>query len=173
MKKFTVAVAVLFTLTLLLGGCSANKETEGLFYSLDDGAYVVTGYGGESKSVVIPNTKDGVIVDKVDYEAFQEKTITKVVLGENITWIDLYAFDGCTNLKDVILSDNLDTIRGWAFKNCTAIKKIEVPESCWFIGYHAFEGWGEDQTIVINGSTSSFENGWNENCDAKIIIQGD
>ena len=172
MKKFTV-VAVLVALTLLLVGCSANKETEGLFYSLEDGAYVVTGYGGESKSVVIPNTKDGVIVEKIDFKAFQEKSITKVVLGENITWIDLYAFDGCTNLKNVTLSDKLDTIRGWAFKDCTAIKRIEIPASCWFIGYHAFEGWEEDQTIVINGSTGSFEKGWDENCDAKIIVKGD
>ena len=138
MKKFVIAVVIL---ALFLGGCSFSRETEGLFYDLEDDAYVVTGYGGASKTVVIPATKDGVIVNKIDYGAFQEKAITKVVLAESIIWIDLYAFDGCTNLKEITLSGELDTIRGWAFKDCTAIKRIEIPESCWFIGYHACEGW--------------------------------
>lgn len=152
-------------------GCGSPTETEGLLYELDDQSYVVTGYGGEDKQVYIPDTKEGIKVEKINFEAFEDSEVEKVVLGNNITWIDLYAFKDCKYLKEINLSNKLDTIRGWAFSGCTSIKEIVIPESCWFIGYQAFAGWDSSQKIIIEGSTDSFEDGWDENCSAEIILK--
>lgn len=170
MKKLLCCLMIV-VMCLFFVGCGGSTETEGLLYELNDQSYVVTGYGGEDKQVYIPDTKEGIKVEKIDFEAFEDSELEKVVLGNNITWIDLYAFKNCENLKEIKLSDKLDTIRGWAFSGCTSIKEIVIPEGCWFIGYQAFAGWGSSQKIIIEGSTDSFEDGWDDNCLAEIIVK--
>ena len=171
MKRMLFCVTWLLSLSVFLTSCGQVKETEGLLYKLDDNSYMVTGYGGESTSIVIPDTKDGVMVTWIDSKVFKGKKIKDVKIGKNVEWIDLSVFEDCHFLESISLPDGLDTIRGYAFKGCISLSEIEIPSSCWFIGYHAFYGWRSNQTIVIKGSSSQFEEGWNEGCSAKIVYR--
>ena len=88
-SKILFLMTIAFCLCLSVVSCSVSKETEGLFYKSEDDYYIVNGYGGEAKKIIIPDTHNGVIVKKIGFKAFEDKEITQLVLGKNVTWIDV------------------------------------------------------------------------------------
>ena len=56
-------------------------------------------------------------------------SMTTVDFPSGITSIDIYAFCGCTSLKDVTLPKSLKTIKSRAFSECSSLKQISIPNS--------------------------------------------
>ncbi|MBQ3120691.1 MAG: leucine-rich repeat protein [Peptococcaceae bacterium] len=81
-------------------------------YIIENGAAVITGYGGfEPKVLEIPAELDGIPVRAIGDAAFLNfEKITKVIIPENVEEIRASAFSGCWNLKEIILPSTLKTI---------------------------------------------------------------
>lgn len=78
--------------------------TEGLEYDYQENSYVITGYKGDSKNVVIAATYNGYPVTKIQEEAFKDKdTIESVVISSSIIEIQNAAFKGCVSLAEITL----------------------------------------------------------------------
>ena len=66
-------------------------------YELADGTYHITGLvNTELRSIVIPDTIDGIPVTAISDRALFQSELTHVQLGENIRSIGEYAFAGNT-----------------------------------------------------------------------------
>lgn len=102
--------------------------------------------------------------------------ITNLVIGENMSGISDYAFQGCATLQSVQFGNNLTTIGNGAFANCirlsncdmasnsniqalgkdafyncTALTSISIPVNVKAIGDSCFEGCTRLQTVDLCG----------------------
>lgn len=69
--------------------------------------------------------------------------LEKVDFNDNITKIGAEAFKNCESLKTIRLPKNLVRIGPKAFSNCKNLNgAIEIPNSCDYIGFNAFEHTG-------------------------------
>ncbi|MCR5338177.1 MAG: leucine-rich repeat protein [Lachnospiraceae bacterium] len=110
---------------------------------------------GNSKEVVIPDSfrfGDAVIpVTVIDRCAFKDnRTIERVVLGNNVTTIRESAFEGCTNLRQITFNDGLVTIERRAFYGCTSLKEIKTSKDLKSIGESAFENCTSLSKVTLN-----------------------
>lgn len=128
---------------------TANLET------IKDGAF-----WGSNVTTVKINTP------KIDYNAFREcNNLTKVTLGNDVTWIDSGAFEdspnlttinfnnvtkignlsfsGCTSLDVDINASKIESIGDGAFMNTTSLKyDISIPKTMTTIGWRTFYNSG-------------------------------
>lgn len=65
-------------------------------------------------------------------------SLERVVLPENLTAIQGYAFQDCTSLKEVVFGNNLQTISGNTFRNCNNLTVCNIPASVTAISPRAF-----------------------------------
>lgn len=79
---------------------------------------------------------------------------TAYTIPSSVTYIDDYAFSGCSNLVDVILPDNLKYIGEGAFENCY-FENIILPESVTEIGKGAFRSCFNLASITIPQNVKS------------------
>ena len=111
------------------------------------------------KTVSIPNT---VKVDGVTYKVTEigkntfknNKTVTKVSVGKNITTIGANAFSGCTKLKTITINTKLLTAKNVskdAFKGITANTVIKVPKSKVAAYTKLFQKKGLSKKVKIQG----------------------
>jgi hypothetical protein len=109
--------------------------TEGLKFELnDDGTeYAVSGYTGSSAEVVIPAvyqdkrvTSIASASTKMQGVFYRKKTITSVVIGENIERIGDYAFLDCSNLTSVTMRSNVKSIGKNAFRGCDGLTGVYI-----------------------------------------------
>ena len=54
------------------------------------------------------------------------KKVTKIVIGKNVTVIGTRAFSDCTKLKNITIGKNVKIIRTEAFKGCRNLKNITI-----------------------------------------------
>lgn len=121
-----------------------NYTVKGVSYAIKSASSVV--YKSPKKnaaSVTIPSTvkingKTYKVVG-VSANAFKNnKKLTKVTIGKNVTEIGANAFSGCKKLKTVNMGNKVKTIGNNAFNNCSSLTKITIPASVVKIGKQAF-----------------------------------
>lgn len=78
--------------------------------------------GGE-KYDGIYSTKDNVIGENMFSDS---KSLISIVIPNNITSINSFAFSGCTNLPSLTLPENCNSISEYAFNRCKELKDIYV-----------------------------------------------
>lgn len=82
-----------------------------LNYTISDNQVTITdyiGYDGKYDYISIPSSIKGYPVVKIGKNAFEDLTISSVIIPESVSIIDDYAFNGCYKLnKIVILNDNV------------------------------------------------------------------
>ena len=94
--------------------------------------------------------------------AFYGSMFTSVAVGNNVTTIGDYAFNGCDSLTEVVLGNKVNTIGAYAFENCSNIPTITLPNKVASIGTSAFKGCKGELVVecnipdATNASSSAF-----------------
>ena len=127
-------------------------------------SYYLVGYLGPEDTITLParvNGKDyeveslGKPCEVIIPEGFGEidfcdcKDVTRVVLPNDLTSIDRFAFDGCSNLRSVVIPEGVTSIGYGAFEGCQRLSEIELPDSLTEIGDYAFSDCTSLTSIVI------------------------
>ena len=94
----------------------------------DKDTNTVTGCSNDVVNLTIPETIDGVLVEKIADNAFKNAgNIETITMADTILTIGASAFENCINLKTVKLSDGLYYMGYNAFCNCASLKEITLP----------------------------------------------
>ena len=130
-----------------VGFASKSVQTSEVFssgefsYTILNGSYIsITGYSGNSSSVIIPSTIDSYVVQTIAANAFKNNTnISSVSFPSTLESIGSSAFYGCTGLINISLQSGLTTIKSYAFSGCTGLASLELPDTVTTIGERAFQ----------------------------------
>lgn len=136
-------MALIYRLT-----CNSNSlgyqhaKKDNMDYALlfsEDGLTIIgcdKSYFGE---ILIP---EGII--SIAENAFENCSISRIVLPSSLNKIGRRAFADCSNLVEVVLNEGLEEIAPWAFYGCNSLVKIKMPSSLGSLGYNidggVFEG---------------------------------
>lgn len=109
---------------------------------------------GNASVVKIPDTVKGngfiYKVTGIAGNAFKNnKKVTKVTIGKNVSVIGKDAFSGCAKLKTVTIGKNVTEIKDRAFYKCTSLGKVVIPAKILKIGKKAFYGDKKLKTLTI------------------------
>lgn len=100
----------------------------------DETGYIISGYNGSLKSVVIPSYYNDLPIVAIDQDAFfNNSRVESIIVPEGVTKIESYAFSGCTALESIVLPDRVLEIGKYAFSDCNALESITLP----FVGFSA------------------------------------
>lgn len=115
----------------------------------EDGKYIINGYKGTNKDIVIPAEICGKLVYKIGDEAFSPShhksqamfynSIESVVVSDGIKEIGDYAFSDCENMENIILPDSISVIGMQSFYE-TALTEVTLPVELNTLGAGAFSG---------------------------------
>ena len=93
------------------------------------------------------------------YAPFRDNTkLENVVIGDSVSEVGPYLFNGCTGLKEINISSNLKSIMNYAFSGCSGLTKIEIPKNVDYIGMNVFYGSSIKEIEIEDGkSVLTFE----------------
>ncbi len=100
---------------------------------------VVTGYSGTEEDIVIPDSVGLVPVIGIDRGAFDYNTsIRSIHMSRHTVFIEAYAFDGCTSLREVDFNGcRITAIPKYAF-NHTGLSQVVLPDTVTHLDAYAF-----------------------------------
>jgi hypothetical protein len=138
----------------------SENGTDGLLFtpSIYDGkeGYLVSGYEGTSKEVIIPNTfnKSNVfgVRSLAFYDPFVGKQIENIVFPENLKFIGVGAFQR-NQLTSITIPNSINTISERAFKD-NHLTSVTIPDSVTTIGDGAFSDNQLTSVIIPNSVTT-------------------
>lgn len=114
---------------------------------------VISGYTGNDKDIVFPDTVDGypvVGIGKIDFRSrFKSKKIT-VKTGSNTLFISGSSFDYCYGIKKVVLNEGLTVIFRGAFGFAESLTEINFPSTLEEIGDSAFYDCKKLKTLDLS-----------------------
>lgn len=93
-----------------------------------DSQIEITGYVGNKEELVIPDMIDGKRVHVIANNAFDNTSVTSVILPYCVGEIRNEAFKDNKTLKKIVLPEGLFWIGERAFEGCTALETIKIPE---------------------------------------------
>lgn len=111
-------------ITLYAQWAEWSDETNFL-YAVQEGEAIITGYTGEEKTLVIPETLGGMPVIQIAEEAFAGCEAETVVLPRTLKTVADGAFRDSTLVR-LYLFDNIDSIGDAALTNCTAFTTLHI-----------------------------------------------
>ena len=124
-------------------------------------------YNSELTSIKLPDN-----LTTIESYAFDDcSNLTSIELPDNLTTIESYAFDGCSNLTSIELPDNLTTIEDGAFFNCSSLASIELPDGLTTIEYFAFARCSNLTSIDLPNNLTTIENGAFSDCSSLASIE--
>lgn len=110
-----------------------------IFKPAGDGTYCVTGYTGDEKEVVIPDSYGSGVITVIGDGLFSgHGEITSVRIPDTVTNMGEFIFDGCENLRRIDLPSNLECLWGYTFVRC-GIEEITLPDKLVTIPPFAFK----------------------------------
>ena len=71
--------------------------------------------------------------------------VTDLIIPDEVTKINKYAFVGCDGLKTLVIPESIKTIEDGAFFHCTELTEVELPDVDIEIGFEVF---GECNSLV-------------------------
>ena len=93
----------------------------------------------------------------IGYQAFQNSSITSVIIPRTITRFGDYAFSNCVSLQTVVLSEGLTTIGESAFRY-SGITRVTIPSTITKISSNAFYRCIFLKTVVLNEGLTTIGN---------------
>ena len=128
--------------TQAIDGATYENEEWAIYY--ESGKTSIVSYLGSGKDVTIPQSVE---IDEVTYpvvgiceNAFRDAAISSISIPSSITFIDDYAFAGCTSLARVTGCTGLTQIGDSAFSGCAKLGAFPFGKKLEYIGVQAFRG---------------------------------
>lgn len=130
--------AILLGLALLVPLSQADQSGDWT-YTTDGTNVAITGYTGPGGDVLIPDTILGQPVTSIGDYAFEGATnMNTVTIPEGVTMIGDQAFFQCTSLTNVAVPNSLASIGDYAFEVCSSLPGVTIPHGVISIGIDAF-----------------------------------
>ncbi|MGN0823640.1 MAG: leucine-rich repeat domain-containing protein [Candidatus Coproplasma sp.] len=164
-----IEVKNLSSLTITAGstdnGCVAyyakRVYTEGNSYlSTDANGYIIyndgtdkilVGYLGMETDIVLPND-----ITQINRYAFYNcRSLTSVTIGNSVTSIGYDAFYNCRSLTSVTIGNSVTSIGDEAFLSCSNLTSVSIPNSVTSIGVSAFRNCDNLTSVTIGNSVTS------------------
>ena len=87
----------------------------------------ITGFTGEVRILVIPETIGGLVVRSIGKHAFAaRKDLQEVILPRSVRRLSLFAFHNCSSLRKMSLSDGVDDYYDGVIRQCSSLEEIEL-----------------------------------------------
>ena len=87
----------------------------------------ITGFTGEVRFLVIPESIDGLAVRSIGKHAFAaRKDLQEVILPNSVRKLSLFAFHNCSNLRKMSLYDSVEDYYDGVIRQCWALEDIEL-----------------------------------------------
>lgn len=127
--EMTFTIVDIDNKTCQVGGSVPNKE----------GYYYLAVGEDATGTITIPETTKGYKVIGIEAIAFKNRTaITKIIIPNDVTYVNNSAFEGCSSLSSIKFSDKLTTIGNRSFYGCSSLDSITIPNTVTSIGNLAF-----------------------------------
>ncbi len=84
-----------------------------------------------------------------DYAFDQCSNLKNIEIAEDVTRIGYVVFQGCSSLESINIPEGVTSIEGYAFYGCDSLKSINIPESITRIGSEAFSGCSKLENIIL------------------------
>jgi uncharacterized repeat protein (TIGR02543 family) len=114
---------------------------EGLIYYETEWEIVLVEYVGEASFLILPDTINQKQIKRIPRDMFHNNLVIEtIVLGKYINIIEMQAFHGTSNLKQIIIPEDslLNRIEIYAFYE-SGLVSIDLPSSLEYIDEGAFE----------------------------------
>ena len=121
---------------------SPETPTAVWFYEETASGAVVTGVRGADRVLEVPATLGGLAVVAIGDNAFENASLSSVVLPDGVKKIGWFAFSGCHELQSVRLPASIETIEYGAFENCPKSLLFLCPEGSYAAAYARSYGFG-------------------------------
>ena len=100
---------------------SGGEESVQFRYRIEKGGAVITGYEGSVALLTIPEALDGYPVISIGERAFENASLSAVVIPEGVQEIGWFAFYNCHTLINVTLPQSVSSIGYAVFDGCGAL----------------------------------------------------
>ena len=101
---------------------------------------------------------------------YNNKSLTNVTIGDNVTSIGSNAFSGCSNLASLTLGIGVNSIGDAAFYECSSLTAITIPNGVTTIGNDAFSGCSSLASATIGNGVTTIGNGAFSGCSSLASI---
>ena len=155
---------------------SASYDCD-FIYTVADGEATVTGYRGNDRNIVVPETLGGCPVTTIGEAAFANmgnfaRGLT-ITLPSTLKRIETDAFRNVWSLKELILPEGLEYIAYEAIHGCKQLYEMTIPDSVAYIGEKTFDWCHGLKKVVIGGGVKTFDTNIFGSCRAltEIILR--
>ena len=133
---------------------------------------VITAYTNTTQTdIIIPDNFGGVAVIGIGSNAFQNKSLTSVLIANTITSIGSSAFSGCTGLTSFTIPSSITSIGSSAFYGCTKLATVNYnAPNCTFGNYAVFDGCTALTQINLGGNITKIPDYAFEKCTGLTSI---
>ncbi len=147
---------------------------EFFFKPAGDGTYCVTGYRGDDKDVVIPDSYGSGVITILSDGLFRgHREITSVHIPDTVTNMGEFIFDGCENLRHITLPLSLECLWGYTFARC-GIEEITLPDKLVTVPPFAFKDCKSLRKVVCGKGLKKIYSWAFAGCDRlKEVIRSD
>ena len=143
------------------------RESEtGLVFTLinNNTEYEVKDIGSALRDITVPDTYRGKPVTSIGEKAFQNKRLTSVVLGKNITNIAAEAFSNCSYLESINIPDKVVNIGEKAFQSCRTLTSIVLPDGVTEIKANTFQSCINLESLTLGDHVTAIGENAFYNC---------
>ena len=100
--------------------------------------------------VVVPETHNGLPVNEIRGNVFQNLGFTTIDLPSGLTVIRASTFENCGNLVSIDIPDGVTRIAAHAFCDCSSLREATIPPTVNEIGSSAFRRCSSLRTVRIS-----------------------
>jgi BspA type Leucine rich repeat region (6 copies) len=134
-----------------------------LSFTTNSGAITITGYNTNAgPNVAIPAATNGYPVTSIGDDAFENSTITSVIIPNSVTNIGYQAFLFCFSLTGVIIPNTVTSIGDEAFYDSYKLTSVIIGTNVTDIGSEAFSLTSLTRVTIPNSVTSLGDYAFNQ-----------